>query len=177
VTTEQVGVPFGRPRAAIALLASALLACACDPRGGRPAHVVVRNPDYLVVRSVRRDADAEHANLVELPHSGAGHGFASSATLFDLNSFDLGAAAFAGGRTSLAGEATIWLPLTPEASQRLAAWSNGHAGDYLGIFLEGKLVAAPQIGSQAGSGIPLRVSSKSEGDRVLEALRHGGVAR
>jgi preprotein translocase subunit SecD len=137
----------------------------------------VRNPDYLVVRSIRRDADAEHTRLVELPYSGSGSGFASDAVLLDLNSIDLAGAAFAGGRTSLVGEAAIWLPLTPEASQRLEAWSAAHTGDYLGIFLKGRLVSAPRITSRIGGGIPLRVGSKDEGDVVLRELRSGGAAQ
>ncbi len=167
--------PFGGRSGAIAVVTSALLVFACHK--AKPAHVIVRNPDYLVVRPIKREADAEHTAPVELPYSGAGFGFASASVLLDLNSIDLGAVTFAGGRTSIAGEATIWLPLTPEASQRLEAWSAQHAGDYLGVFLRGKLVAAPQIKSGIGGGIPLRVSSKSEGDLVLRELRSGGVAQ
>ena len=164
-----------RRNGAVAIAAWAILFLACG-EAAKPARVVVRNPDYLVARSITREADAEHTIRVELPYSGAGYGFASDATLLDLNSIDLAAVAFAGGRTSLAGEATIWLPLTPEASQRLEAWSAEHAGAYLGIFLKGKLVAAPQIKSRIGGGIPLRVAGKSEGDAVLRELRSGGSA-
>ena len=137
----------------------------------------MRNANYIVVRSITREADAEHTTRVELPYAGAGYGFASSSPLLDLNSFDLGAAAFAGGRTSIAGEATIWLPLTAEGSRRLAAWSGQNVGGYLGIFLRGQLVAAPRVTSQLGGGIPLRVASKREGDVVLEELHNGGAAR
>ncbi|HLN93649.1 MAG TPA: hypothetical protein VK389_07290, partial [Thermoanaerobaculia bacterium] len=117
-----------------------------------------------MVRPIKREADAEHTVSVELPYSGAGYGFASSSALLDLNSVDLGAVTFAGGRTSIAGEATIWLPLTPEGHRRLETWSGRHAGDYLGIFLKGKLVAAPRIEAGIAGGIPLRVPSKREGD-------------
>lgn len=150
------------------------VAVACHKEGPKPAHVIVRNPDYLVVRAIKREADAEHTNRVELPYSGAGYGFVSSSTLLDLNSFELGAVDFAGGRTSVAGEATIWLPLTPAGSRRLEAWSSQSDGDFLGIFLKGRLVAAPQIKGKSGGGIPLRVASKSEGDMVLKELRNGG---
>ena len=136
----------------------------------------MRNPDYLLVRSIRREADAEHTNPVQLPYSGAGYGFASTSTLLDLNSVNLGAVTFAGGRTSVAGEATLWLPLTPEASRRLEAWSAEHTGDYLGMFLKGKLVSAPQVKSRIGGGIPLRVASKTEGDLVIRELHNGGVS-
>jgi preprotein translocase subunit SecD len=159
------------------MAASALLVYACQKQDAQPAHVIVRNPDYLVVRTIRREADVEHTTRVELPYSGAAYGFASSSALLDLNSIDLGAAAFAGGRTSIAGEATIWLPLTPEGSRRLADWSGQHAGDHLGIFLKGKLVAAPLIEARIGGGIPLRVASKREGDLVLAELRNGGATR
>jgi preprotein translocase subunit SecD len=155
----------------------ALLVCACQKQDAKPAHVIARNPGYLVVRPIKREADAEHTARVEIPYSGAGYGFASSSVLLDLNSVDLGAVTYAGGRTSIAGEATIWLPLTPEGSRRLAAWSGQHAGDYLGIFLKGKLVAAPRIEARIGGGIPLRVPSKREGDLVLEELRNGGATR
>ena len=161
----------------MALMASALLVCACHKQDAKPAHVIVRNPDYLVVRSIKREADAEHTTRVELPYSGAGYGFASSSVLLDLNSVDLGAVAFAGGRTSIAGEATIWLPLTPEGRRRLEAWSGRHAGDYLGIFVRGRLVAAPRIETGIAGGIPLRVPGKREGDVVLEELRNGGAIR
>jgi hypothetical protein len=43
------------------------------------------------------------------------------------------------------------------------------------MFLKGKLVAAPQVRSRMGGGLPLRVSSKSEGDLVLKELRGGGA--
>lgn len=93
-----------------------------------------------------------------------------------MNSFVLGAAEFAGGRTSVVGEATIWLPLTPEGRRRLEVWSTNPDGEYLGIFLKGRLVAAPQIAGKISGGIPLRVASKSEGDLVLKELRNGGSA-
>jgi hypothetical protein len=171
--------PLVRRIGATAIVASGLLAIACHKHKeeAEPARVVVQNPDYLVVRPIKRDADAEHTTRVELPYSGAGYGFASDTALLDLSSINVGAVDFAGGRTSLAGEATLWLPLTPEASQRLEAWSAEHAGEYLGIFLKGKLVAALEIKSRIGGGIPLRVSSKSEGDAVLRELRGGGATR
>ncbi len=162
-------------RAAFAAVASALLALACGGPEATTTRVVVRNPDYLVLRPIRREADAEHTIRVELPYAGGGYGFASSTPLLDLNSFNLAAVNFAGGRTSVVGEATIWLPLTPEGSRRLEEWSSNAGRDYLGIFLKGKLVAAPQIKSKISGGIPLRVASKSEGDRVLKELRSGGV--
>ena len=158
---------------AVAAFALTLLALACGRDAAAP--VVVRNPDYLVARPIQREADAEHTIRVELPYSGAGYGFASDAALLDLNSVVLGGVEFSGGRTSLVGEATLWLPLTPEGSRRLEAWSAAHTGEYLGIFLKGKLVAAPRIKSAIGGGIPLRVASKSEGDLVLKELRAGGV--
>jgi len=174
-----VGMLVRGPRgggAAVVVMASALLAYACSEGQPTPAHVTVRNADYVEVRPIKRNADAEHTIQVDLPYAGAGYGFAASSVLLDLNSFDLSAVAFAGGRTSVAGEATIWLPLTPEGSRRLEAWSTDPQGDYLGIFLKGKLVAAPRIGSRIGDGIPLRVASKSEGDLVLKELRNGGAA-
>ena len=137
----------------------------------------MQNPDYFAARPIQREADAEHTILVELPYSGAGVGYASDAPLLDLNSIVLEAVEFSGGRTSLAGEATLWLPLTPEASKRLEAWSAQHTGEYLGIFLKGKLVSAPRIQGAISGGIPLRVPSKSEGDVVLKELRNGGTAR
>lgn len=166
----------GRLPRAVTLVAWALAAWACHKQEATPAPIAVRNPDYLVVRPIRRNADAEHLTRVDLPYSGAGYGFASSSALLDMNSFDLGAAGFAGGRTSIVGEATIWLPLTPEGNRRLEAWSTHSEGDFLGIFLKGRLVAAPQIKGKIASGIPLRVASKSEGDLVLRELRNGGAA-
>jgi hypothetical protein len=162
-------------RGSLTVLAAALIALACSRQEAKATRVVVRNPDYLVVRPIQREADAEHTIPVELPYAGAGYGYASSTALLDLNSFDLGAAGFAGGRTSVVGEATIWLPLTPEGSRRLEAWSSSAGEKRLGIFLNSKLVAAPESKSKIGGGIPLRVASKSEGDRVLKELRNGGV--
>src|SRR5262249_21667566 len=104
------GAMSRRLRRGLALAASAILAAGCARQEAR-APVVVRNPDYLVVRPIRREADAEHTIRVELPYSGAGYGFASAEALLNLNSFDLAAAGFSGGRTSVVGEATIWLPL------------------------------------------------------------------
>jgi hypothetical protein len=161
----------------MAAAASALFILACGKEEPNPARVAVRDPGYLVARPIQREADAEHTIQVELPYSGAGIGYASDAPLLDLNSIVLDAVAFSGGRTSLAGEATLWLPLTPEASRRLEAWSAQHTGEYLGIFLKGKLVSAPRIQTRISGGIPLRVASKGEGDVVLKELRGGGAAR
>ena len=50
--------------------------------------------------------------------------------------------------------------------------------DRLGILDQGKLVAegAPEeLKSKIGGGLPLRVTSKSEGDVVLKELRNGGA--
>jgi len=158
----------------VVLLVWACLASACSKPG--PKHeVLIRNPQYLVIRPIARTADAEHTIPVELPYAGAGYGFASATPLADLRSFEPGAAAFAGGRTSVVGEATIWLPLTPEGTRRFEEWSGHPGGQYLGVFLRGKLIAAPEVRSRIGGGIPIRVSSKSEGDRVLRELRAGGV--
>jgi hypothetical protein len=161
--------------ATAAALAAVLLVGACREPEAASASVSVRDPEYLVVRPIRSERDAEYTIPVDLPYAGAGFGFASSQALLDLNSVELGSVAFAGGRTSIVGEATIWLPLKPEASRRLEAWSSEHTGDYLGIFLKGRLVAAPRIRSRIGGGIPLRVPSKSEGDVVLRELRAGGA--
>ncbi|HEY1251894.1 MAG TPA: hypothetical protein VGH97_11950 [Thermoanaerobaculia bacterium] len=164
--------PQARRVSRAAALAWACLALSCSRP---PEHVAVKNPEYLVVRPIVRTADAEHTIPVDLPYAGAGYGFASTAALLDLTAFEPGAAAFAGGRTSVVGEATIWLPLTPEGSRRLDAWSSHAGGQYLGIFLRGKLIAAPQVKSRISGGIPLRVPNKGEGDRVLRELRAGGV--
>ena len=160
----------------LALPAVLLLAFApaCDRRE-TAASVAVRNPEYLVARSIRREADAAHTMRVDLPHAGGGYGYASTAPLFDLTAVDLARAEFAGGRTSLAGEATIWLPLTAEGRRRLEDWSSRNTGDRLGLWLDGRLVAAPVIRTAIGGGIPLAVSSKSEGDAVLARLRNGGA--
>jgi hypothetical protein len=48
-------------------------------------------------------------------------------------------------------------------------------GDRLGLWLDGRLVAAPQIKTAVGGGIPLAVASKGEGDAVLARLRNGGA--
>jgi hypothetical protein len=157
-------------------LVLALLAFSCDKEAER-APVVVSNPDYIVVRPTRREPDAEHTVRVEFPYAGAGYGYASAAPLLDLRSIYIPGVTFAGGRTSVVGEATIWLPLTSEASQRLETWSTEHKGDYLGIFLRGKLVAVPEIKTSFGGGIPLRVPSKTEGDLVIRELRNGGAAQ
>ena len=169
-------IPLGARSSLFAAVASALLVCSCDKEAVR-APVVVSNPDYVVVRPIKREPDAEHTLRVEFPYAGAGYGYASAAPLLDLNSINIPGVAFAGGRTSIVGEATIWLPLTPEASQRLETWSTEHEGDSLGIFLRGKLVAVPQVKTSFGGGIPLRVPSKAEGDLVIRELRNGGAAQ
>ncbi len=165
----------GRPRIAILAAASLAIGCGRSETSRPSAPVVVRNPDYLVVRTIRREADAEHVERVELSMAGGGYGFVSTTPLLDLNAFDLAAAEFAGGRTSVVGEAAIWLPLKPDARRRLEEWSSAHQGDSLGIYLKGRLVSAPKVQGTIGAGIPLRVSSKSEGDIVLGELRNGGA--
>lgn len=161
--------------AGLAAVSACVVLAACGGEGAS-SPVAVRNPEYLVVRPIRREADAEHTIRVDLPLSGGGSGFAATSPLLDLSSFNPAAATFSGGRTSIVGEATIWLPLTAEGSRRLEAWSEHAGDDLLGIFLKGKLVAAPHVNGPIGGGIPLRVSGKSEGDRVLKELRNGGVA-
>ena len=156
-----------------ALASTLVLAAACGEKTSAP--IVVKDPSYLVVRSLARAPDAEHAERVALPYAGAGEGWASATPLLDLHAFDLGAAGFAGGRTSLVGEATLWLPLEPEAARRLAAWAAAHPDESVGIYLKGRLVSAPAARSLAGGGVPVRVSGKSEGDRVLKELRAGGA--
>jgi len=159
----------------MAVVTTCVVLSACGGEESKPPGIAVRNPEYLVVRTIRREADADHTIRVDLPFAGGGYGFAASSPLLDLTAFDVGAATFAGGRTSIVGEASLWLPLNPEGSRRLAAWSEHAGDDLLGIFLKGRLVAAPRLESRISGGILVRVSSKSEGDRVLRELRSGGV--
>lgn len=159
-----------RPAAAsLLLLLSALAAC----RGGPAGPVAVRDPNYVVVRPIRREPDAAHTIQVELSMAGGGYGFAASTPLFDMNAFDLGRAEFAGGRTSVVGEASLWVPLKSEERPILAQWVAHDGGEILGIFLDGRLVAAPHVKDAIG-GIFVPVPSKTEGDRILARLRNGG---
>src|SRR5262249_60582364 len=114
----RVTVSFSQ-RLAVALAAASVALLACARREAAPEPVTIRNPEYLVVRSIHSEADAEHTIRVDLPYAGAGYGYASTSPLFDLTAVDIAGATFAGGRTSLAGEATIWLPLTAERRGRL----------------------------------------------------------
>ena len=161
-------------RPPLALLA-VLRAAGCQDKPAGP--VAVRNPDYLVARPIRRDADAEHTIRVDLPMANGGYGFAASAPLLDMTSFDLGGSKFLGERTSTVGPAAIWVPLRPEASARLQEWSARAAtnGDLLGLFLNGRLVAAPRMKTAVGGGIAVPVASKNDGDALLRALRNGGA--
>jgi len=161
-------------RSLLAILA-VLLAAGCQDAPAGP--VAVRNPDYLVARPIRREADAEHTIRVDLPMAGGGYGFAATAPLLDMSSFDLGRSKFFGDRTSTVGPAAIWIPVRPEASARLQQWSARAAtdGDLLGLFLNGKLVSAPRMHTAVGGGIVVPVASKSDGDAVLRALRNGGA--
>jgi hypothetical protein len=162
-------------RLALAVLGAALAAASCHEKPAAP--VAVRNPDYLVARPIRREADAEHTIQVDLPMAGGGFGFAASTPLLDMASFDLGGSKFLGGRTSTVGAAALWVPLKPEANPRLEEWSARAAsnGELLGLFLKGKLVAAPRMKTAVGGGIVVPVASKDEGDAVLKELRNGGA--
>jgi hypothetical protein len=149
-----------------------IAAVAC---GGRPSGpVAVRDPSYVVVRPIRPDSDPQHTIPVDLPMAGGGYGFATTQPLFDLSAFDLGRAEFAGGRTSIVGAASLWIPLKPEDRPILAQWVAHDGGLRLGIFLDGRLVAAPRVKDAIG-GIFLPVPSKADGDRVLARLRNGGA--
>src|SRR4030095_2428976 len=77
-------------RGALAVAAWALFALACARPEATATRVVVKNPDYLVVRPIRREADAEHTIPVELPYAGAGYGFASTAALLGADPCELG---------------------------------------------------------------------------------------
>ena len=63
VPRRRSGVRVG----AVGALAWALAGLACQKPGAEASRVVVRNPDYLVVRPIRREADAEHPIQVDLP--------------------------------------------------------------------------------------------------------------
>jgi len=154
----------------LAWIAATLPLVAC---GGRPpGPVAVRDAGYLVARPIQSVGDATHTIQVELPDRRPG--FAATEPLLDMSSFDLRAAEFAGGRTSVVGEASIWVPLKPEARPRFADWVAHADGDVLGIFLRGKLVTAPRVRDPIG-GILVPVKGKGEGDRVLAELRNGGA--
>jgi hypothetical protein len=153
-----------------ALLAIAAVAVGCVEKTSGP--VVVRDAGYLVARPIRSIGDAAHTIQVDLPNGRLG--FAATEPLIDMNSLDLRAAGFAGGRTSVVGEASIWVPLKPEARPRFADWVAHADGDLLGVFLRGRLVTAPHVKDPIG-GIFVPVKGKAEGDRVLAELRNGGA--
>jgi preprotein translocase subunit SecD len=161
-----------RAMTALMLLAVAAACRKAEPPARQP--VVVRNADYLVLRSLTREEDAEHKTRVQMPYSGAGYAFAAATPLVDLNGFVLADAHLADGGADLAGGVAILMPLTPEGSRALEAWSTQHTGELLGVFLKGKLVDAPRVQSRISGVIPLRVASQAEAQSVLKELAKGG---
>lgn len=136
--------------------------------------IAVVNPDYLVLRPVTKNATAG-------TESGAVYGqtlyFQPSDRLLDLTHFDLRTAAIA-DRLGPSSSDTFPLSLstTPAGSEVLHQWTSAHVGQQLGIFLDGRLIAAPFIESPITDMIILDGDfTKPEAEAVLARLRQGGA--
>lgn len=139
--------------------------------------VVVTNPDYLVVRSLRLESDADHPTRVDLPYAGAGYAFASREKLLDLNDFVLTDVRFmtkdVEGRPL--DRPSLLIPLKSLSGQKFSKWTSGHVGLKVGIFLAGKLIEAPEIRSRIDAAIPITSIPDQVGAKnVLGVLQRGG---
>lgn len=137
--------------------------------------IAVVNPDYLVLRPVTKNATAG-------AESGVVYGqtlyFQRSDRLLDLSHFDLRTAALAEHFGPSSGDTCpISVSTTPAGSQALHQWTSAHVGQQLGIFLDGRLIAAPFIESPLSDMIVVDGDfTKPEAEAVLGRLRQGGAS-
>ena len=161
-------------------MAVAMPACRAAQETSRPTPTVVRNADYVTLRSLSSESDAGHPTPVTLPYAGAGRAFASREKLLDLNSFELsGARAVqsASGNGS-AGSYAVLIPLNPAGQRALGEWTSQNIGGQLGVFLEGTLIEAPRIRGRLDQAIVIGGSlGKAQVERIAAALKRGGVPR
>lgn len=154
------------------------VAAACRAAESTHQPVIVRNPDYLVLRSLSREPDAGHPTPVTLPYEGAGRAYASREKLLDLNSFELSGAKAVRGSSGDGSEGSlaILIPLNPAGQRALGEWTSNHIGGQLGVFLEGTLIEAPHVRGRIDRVIAIKGSlGNAQVERIAAALKRGGV--
>ncbi|HPF71049.1 MAG TPA: hypothetical protein PLQ13_10285 [Candidatus Krumholzibacteria bacterium] len=112
-----------------ALLAAALLLAA--------GAAVAQPPVAAAFRIVATDSLPGSTRVVDAEGQAW---FAAPEVLLDQDSF--------GAATARPGEGDTWfvdITMTPDGRDRLAELTMAHKGERLGMFIEGKLVAAPEI--------------------------------
>ena len=160
---------------------SALLVAACDYRVYRATgeQVTSRNstppsdPAYVVARPLFEQSAPAATSTASV--NGETFYF-SSAKLLDLANFDF-RNPITQQNQGYPERTVIALKLTPEGSHILGAWSERNIGKRLGIFLDGKLIQAPEIKSRIEAVVPIGTDfSREEAASVVARLRRGGAA-
>ena len=150
-----------------------LTLASCDRFVGEVAvkPVPVVNPDYVILRPVSTTPTpgASDATIY-----GRTIYFRASDRILDLRHLDAGTAKL---DTARSDSYVVSIHTTPEGKHLLRAWTSSNLEGQLGVFLDGRLIAAPTIKSTIDEMIILDGEfTKAEADAVMRQLHHGGAA-
>ena len=128
--------------------------------------------EYVVVRSVTEAPDADHKIRVPVETYGDDglttiDGYATEHDLLDTRHYDL-----ANVRLKRSVSFMVIVPLTDVGRQVLGDWTSHHVGERLGIYVDGKLVAAPMIHFEVSESFAITWQfSEDEAEQIAERLR------
>lgn len=133
--------------------------------------VAIKDPDYIILRAVKSETDSGGV-------SAAVHGrtvyYDPEERILDLSHLD--------PRTATIEQRShdvyvVFIGTTPEGNSRLTAWTSTNLEKQLGIFVGGRLVAAPIVKSPISGLIVLDGDfTKSDAEDIVARLRRGGAA-
>ena len=130
---------------------------------GPPVPIV--NPDYVVFRAVSETPlpDGREATVY-----GRTVYYREDERILDLRHLD--------PRTVELEDDSIVINTMPEGDPLLQNWTTAHVGQMLGIFIDGKLIAAPRIMSKISDTVVLTGDfGREEAAAIAARLRRGGA--
>lgn len=153
------------------MVAVAWLFAAChdvqtDPLRG--PQVAITNADYLVLRPVAPTPTAGSTPATVYEQTVY---YDPTARIMDLRHFDPRTAQLEQFGTTYA----VSIRPTPEGDEILGTWTSANVGRQLGLFVDGKLAAAPYVRSKITSMIIIESDfTKAGAEAVIARLRRGG---
>ena len=151
-------------------LLAALLLVSCDARIQKPP-IPVSNPDYLVLRPLLTTAAADS---VAATLDGNAMYYRPSECILDLRQLDLRTAQVQKGSGPVR-QYGIWIRTTDDGAKRLGTWTAAHVHQQLGIFVDGRLLAAPTVTSEIREMVVVAGLDQGQAETIARRLRRGGA--
>lgn len=126
---------------------------------------------YFQIVSLRAQVDPIHTQRIE--QANGKHWYRANKAAFDLGELEFASAGITG---SLGGKYRLFARIREDAHEEFSSWCEKHAGEAVGIILDGRLVRMEWLGGQVPGQIEIATYTDwNAAVQARDALRSGGI--